>query len=203
MADPYVLILYYSRHGSTEAMARQIARGVAQVEGVEARLRTVPPVSAEVDRPVMPDVPDEGPVYCDEDDLRDCAALALGSPTRFGNMAAPLKYFIDGTSPLWISGALVDKPAGVFTSTASLHGGQEATLLSMALPLIHHGMIYVGLPTLPLSFKPRGRAERLTDPVIGLRVVMRMASFPSTRWLFVRHWDAAWLDSLRRRCRRE
>ena len=146
MADPFVLILYYSRHGSTEAMARQIARGVAQVEGVEARLRTVPTVSAEVDRPVMPDVPDKGPVYCDDDDLRDCAALALGSPTRFGNMAAPLKYFIDGTSPLWISGALVDKPAAVFTSTASLHGGQEATLLSMALPLIHHGMIYVGLP---------------------------------------------------------
>ena len=115
----------------------------------------------------MPDVPDEGPVYCDEDDLRDCAALALGSPTRFGNMAAPLKYFIDGTSPLWISGALVDKPAGVFTSTASLHGGQEATLLSMALPLIHHGMIYVGCLTLPLSFKPRGRAERLRTQSLG------------------------------------
>ena len=98
-------------------------------------------------------------------------------------MAAPLKYFIDGTSPLWISGALVDKPAGVFTSTASLHGGQEATLLSMALPLIHHGMIYVGLPYSVPGFKPRGRVERRTDPVIGLRVVMRMASFPSTRWL--------------------
>ena len=146
MADPFVLILYYSRHGSTEAMAMQIARGVAQIEGVEARLRTVPPVSAEVDRHMAPDVPEDGPVYCDEEDLRDCAAVALGSPTRFGNMAAPLKYFIDSTSPLWISGALVDKPAGVFTSTASLHGGQEATLLSMALPLIHHGMVYVGLP---------------------------------------------------------
>lgn len=146
LADPFVLILYYSRNGSTEAMAWQIARGVAQIEGVDARLRTVPPVSAEVDRPVIAEVPDDGPVYCDEDDLRDCAALALGSPTRFGNMAAPLKYFIDGTSPQWISGALVDKPAGVFTSTASLHGGQEATLLSMALPLIHHGMVYVGLP---------------------------------------------------------
>ena len=146
MDQPYVLVLYYSRHGSTEAMARQVARGVAQVSGVEARLRTVPPVSAETDRPQIPDVPETGPIYCDDDDLRHCAALALGSPTRFGNMAAPLKYFIDGTSPLWIGGALVDKPAGVFTSTASLHGGQESTLLSMALPLIHHGMIFVGLP---------------------------------------------------------
>ena len=127
-------------------MARQIARGVSQVPGVEARLRTVPPVSAETERATLPEVPDIGPIYCEEEDLRDCSALALGSPTRFGNMAAPLKYFIDGTSPLWISGALVDKPAGVFTSTASLHGGQESTLLSMALPLIHHGMIFVGLP---------------------------------------------------------
>ena len=146
MEAPYVLILYYSRHGSTETMARQIARGVSQVPGVEARLRTVPPVSAETERATLPEVPDTGPIYCEEEDLRDCSALALGSPTRFGNMAAPLKYFIDGTSPLWISGALVDKPAGVFTSTASLHGGQESTLLSMALPLIHHGMIFVGLP---------------------------------------------------------
>ena len=146
MEAPYVLILYYSRHGSTETMARQIARGVSQVPGVEARLRTVPPVSAETDRATLPEVPDTGPIYCEEEDLRHCSALALGSPTRFGNMAAPLKYFIDGTSPLWISGALVDKPAGVFTSTASLHGGQESTLLSMALPLIHHGMIFVGLP---------------------------------------------------------
>jgi NAD(P)H dehydrogenase (quinone) len=143
---PYVLILYYSRHGSTETMARQIARGVSQVPGVEARLRTVPPVSAETDRATLPEVPDTGPIYCEEEDLRHCSALALGSPTRFGNMAAPLKYFIDGTSPLWISGALVDKPAGVFTSTASLHGGQESTLLSMALPLIHHCMIFVWLP---------------------------------------------------------
>ena len=146
MEAPYVLILYYSRHGSTETMARQIARGVSQVVGVEARLRTVPPVSAETDRATLPEVPQTGPIYCEEEDLRHCSALALGSPTRFGNMAAPLKYFIDGTSPLWISGALVDKPAGVFTSTASLHGGQESTLLSMALPLIHHGMMFVGLP---------------------------------------------------------
>lgn len=146
MSDPYVLILYYSRHGSTEAMARQVARGVSQVKGVEARLRTVPAVSAETERPVLADVPVEGPVYCDHEDLSGCAALALGSPTRFGNMAAALKYFIDSTSSLWISGALIDKPAGVFTSTASLHGGQESTLLSMALPLLHHGMVYVGLP---------------------------------------------------------
>lgn len=146
MEAPYVLILYYSRNGSTEAMARQVARGVSQITGVEARLRTVPPVSSETERPQSSEVPDAGPVYCEEDDLRDCAALALGSPTRFGNMAAPLKYFIDGTSPLWISGALVDKAAGVFTSTASLHGGQESTLLTMALPLIHHGMLFVGLP---------------------------------------------------------
>ena len=146
MEAPYVLILYYSRHGSTETMARQIARGVSQVVGVEARLRTVPPVSAETDRATLPEVPQTGPIYCEEEDLRHCSALALGSPTRFGNMAAPLKYFIDSTSPLWISGALVDKPAGVFTSTASLHGGQETTLLSMALPLIHHGMMFVGLP---------------------------------------------------------
>jgi len=143
---PYVLVLYYSRHGSTEAMAKQVARGVAQVDGVEARLRTVPGVSAETERPVADDVPDDGAVYCEPDDLRECAALALGSPTRFGNMAAPLKYFIDGTSAMWLGGELVDKPAGVFTSTCSLHGGKETTLLSMALPLLHHGMVLVGLP---------------------------------------------------------
>lgn len=145
-SSPYVLVLYYSRHGATEAMAKQVARGVAHVEGVEARLRTVPPVSAETERPVIDDVPEQGATYCSEDDLRNCSALALGSPTRFGNMAAPLKYFIDGTSAMWLGGDLADKPAGVFTSTASLHGGQEATLLSMALPLMHHGMVLMGLP---------------------------------------------------------
>ena len=132
---PYVLVLYYSRHGSTEAMAKQVARGVAQIDGVEARLRTVPGVSAETERPVVDEVPDDGAVYCEADDLRECAALALGSPTRFGNMAAPLKYFIDGTSAMRLGGELADRPAGVFTSTASPHGGQETTLLSMALPL--------------------------------------------------------------------
>ena len=146
MTDPYVLILYYSRHGSTEAMARQVARGVSHVKGVEARLRTVPAVSAETERAIIADVPDEGPVYCDHEDLSGCAALALGSPTRFGNMAAALKYFIDSTSSMWISGALIDKPAAVFTSTSSLHGGQESTLLSMMLPLFHHGMLLMGVP---------------------------------------------------------
>ena len=126
-------------------MAAQVARGVSRVAGVEARLRTVPPVT-ERTRELMASVPEDGALYCEEDDLRHCAGLVLGSPTRFGNMAAPLKHFIDQTSGLWMSGALVDKPAGVFTSTSSLHGGQEATLLSMMLPLLHHGMVLVGLP---------------------------------------------------------
>lgn len=126
-------------------MARQVARGTESVSGMEARLRTVPPVSAATEASLEP-VPDRGPPYCEVDDLRDCAGLVLGSPTRFGNMAAPLKYFIDSTSDLWLSGALIDKPAAVFTSTASLHGGQESTLLSMQLPLLHHGMLIVGLP---------------------------------------------------------
>lgn len=144
MSAPYILVLYYSRHGATAEMARQIARGVEQ-GGLEARLRTVPAVSAEC-AAVAPEVPAEGAVYATLDDLKQCAGLALGSPTRFGNMAAPLKHFLDGTSNLWLSGALVGKPAGVFTSTASLHGGQESTLLSMLLPLLHHGMLVCGLP---------------------------------------------------------
>lgn len=145
MSTPFVLVLYYSRHGSTEAMARQVARGVEQVAGIEARLRTVPAVSAESEA-VADNIPDTGPLYCEHDDLSECAGLVLGSPTRFGNMAAPLKYFIDSTSSLWLSGAMIDKPAAVFTSTASLHGGQESTLLSMMLPLLHHGMAVLGLP---------------------------------------------------------
>ncbi|MEO5344158.1 MAG: NAD(P)H:quinone oxidoreductase [Gammaproteobacteria bacterium SHHR-1] len=140
----YVLVLYYSRHGSTRAMARQIALGIESA-GLEARLRSVPEVSA-VCEAVAPKVPDAGAPYASEDDLRHCAGLALGSPTRFGNMAAPLKHFIDGTSPLWLSGALIGKPAAVFGSTSSLHGGQESTLLSMMLPLLHQGMILLGLP---------------------------------------------------------
>ncbi|MFF7709591.1 NAD(P)H:quinone oxidoreductase [Pseudomonas sp. NPDC007930] len=144
MSEPYVLVLYYSRHGATAEMARQIARGVEQA-GLAARLRTVPAVSADCEASA-PEVPNEGAVYASLDDLAGCAALALGSPTRFGNMAAPLKYFLDGTSNLWLTGALVNKPAAVFTSTASLHGGQESTLLSMLLPLLHHGMLITGLP---------------------------------------------------------
>jgi NAD(P)H dehydrogenase (quinone) len=144
-AAPYVLVLYYSRHGATARLAEQVAVGVDSVRGMGARLRTVPAVSA-VCESSEPDVPVAGALYCEEDDLRNAAGLVLGSPTRFGNMAAPLKYFIDGTSSLWLSGALIDRPAGVFTSTASLHGGQESTLLGMMLPLLHHGMVFCGLP---------------------------------------------------------
>ena len=144
MAPPYILVLYYSRHGATAAMARQLARGV-EAAGLVARLRTVPPVSPDTEAS-LPDIPDDGPLYCSIDDLAHCAGLALGSPTRFGNMAAPLKYFIDQTSALWLGGDLIGKPAAVFTSTSSLHGGQETTLLSMALPLLHHGMVLAGLP---------------------------------------------------------
>lgn len=145
MANPYVLILYYSRYGATFAMAQQIARGVEQVTGMEARLRTVPAVSTTVEA-TEPAIPDSGAIYCTEDDLKNCAGLILGSPTRFGNMAAPMKYFLDGTSSLWLNGDLVNKPAAVFTSTASLHGGQESTLLSMMLPLLHQGMVITGIP---------------------------------------------------------
>ena len=144
MSAPYILVLFYSRNGSTSEMARQIARGIEQ-GGLEARLRTVQAISAECEA-VAPAIPDEGAMYASLDDLKNCSGLALGSPTRFGNMAAPLKYFLDGTSNLWLTGALVGKPAGVFTSTASLHGGQESTLLSMLLPLMHHGMLVTGLP---------------------------------------------------------
>jgi NAD(P)H dehydrogenase (quinone) len=145
VSERWILVLYYSRGGATEAMARQVARGVELVSGVSARLRTVPPVSADCEER-LPEVPDDGPLYCELDELRDCAGLVLGSPTRFGNMAAPLKYFLDQTSGIWLSGAMIDKPAGVFTSTSSLHGGQESTLLSMMLPLLHHGMLIAGLP---------------------------------------------------------
>ncbi len=140
-----VLILYYSRYGATAEMARHIARGVGEVNGMQARLRTVPPVST-VCEATESDIPDSGAPYATEQDLLDCDGLLLGSPTRFGNMAAPLKYFLDTTSRLWISGALIGKPAGVFTSTSSLHGGQETTLLSMMLPLLHHGMLIAGVP---------------------------------------------------------
>ena len=142
---PEILILYYSRHGATAQMARHVARGVEQIEDMTARLRTVPAVSTECEA-VAPSTPDAGAPYATLRDLTDCIGLALGSPTRFGNMAAPLKYFIDTTSSLWISGELVNKPASVFTSTSTLHGGQESTCLSMMLPLLHHGMILLGIP---------------------------------------------------------
>lgn len=145
MSQPWVLILYYSVGGSVAAMAGRIARGVERVPGIEARLRTVPPVSP-VCEATAPAVPERGAVYCTEADFAGCSALALGSPTRFGNMAAAMKYFLDGTAAQWLSGSMVDKPAGVFTSTATLHGGQESTLLSMLLPLLHHGMLFCGLP---------------------------------------------------------
>ena len=143
--SPYILVLYYSRNGSTRDLALQIARGVEAVGGIEARIRTVPSVSPDTEQS-QPDIPNDGAIYCTTEDLAQCAGLALGSPTRFGNMAAAMKYFLDGTSALWLSGALVNKPACVFTSTASLHGGQESTLLSMMLPLLHHGMVIAGLP---------------------------------------------------------
>jgi NAD(P)H dehydrogenase (quinone) len=140
-----ILVLYYSRQGSTAALARQVCRGIEAVPGMQARLRTVAPVSATTER-LDPSVPNEGPPYATHDDLVQCCGLILGSPTRFGNMAAPVKFFLDGTSALWISGALEGKPAAVFTSTQTLHGGQESTLLSMMIPLLHHGMYLVGLP---------------------------------------------------------
>ncbi len=140
-----VLVLYYSVHGATARMAQLIARGVEESGVTQARIRTVPRVSANCEA-TEDTIPDAGPPYVEAEDLRQCAALALGSPTRFGNMAAPLKYFVDQTSDLWLSGHLAGKPAAVFTSAASLHGGHETTLLSMMLPLLHHGMVLVGLP---------------------------------------------------------
>jgi len=145
MSAPYVLILYYSQGGSVATMAQQIAFGVDTVPGIQSRLRTVPAVSP-MSEASLPGVPGQGAVYCTEADFAGCSALALGSPTRFGNMAAAMKYFLDGTAAQWFSGAMINKPAGVFTSTASLHGGQESTLLSMMLPLLHHGMLLCGLP---------------------------------------------------------
>lgn len=140
-----VLVLYYSHHGSVRELARHIARGIEQTPGIAARLRTVPRIST-VCEATESSVPDDGAPYVEARDLEECIGLALGSPTRFGNMAAPLKYFLDSTGGLWLQGALVGKPAAVFTSTNSLHGGQESTLLSMMLPLLHHGMMILGIP---------------------------------------------------------
>ncbi len=140
-----ILVLYYSLHGNVAKMARHVARGVEEIEGLQARLRTVPKVSTVCEASESA-VPAEGPPYVEPRDLEECAGLVLGSPTRFGNMAAPLKYFLDGTADAWLSGTLAGKPAGVFTSTSTLHGGQETTLISMMLPLLHHGMVVLGLP---------------------------------------------------------
>ena len=163
-----ILVLYYSPGGTTAEMANVIARGIEQVEGMQARIRTVPPVSA-VSEQVEDAIPGSGPLYATNDDLEQCNGLVMGAPTHFGNMPAALKHFIDNTSPLWMSGALAGKPAGVFTASTSLHGGQETTLLTMMLPLLHHGMLIVGLPYTQVELfrtstggTPYG-ASRLTD----------------------------------------
>ena len=145
MDSSYVLVLYYSRYGATEKMAQLLARGIEQVTGMEAKVRTVPSVSANSEA-TEPEVPIDGAIYCSEEDLKNCSGLIIGSPTRFGNMAAALKHFLDGTGAIWASGSLIDKPVATFTSTSSLHGGQETTLLTMAIPLIHHGMVFCGIP---------------------------------------------------------
>lgn len=142
---PEILVLYYSRGGSVARLARHVARGVGEVEGMSARLRTVPPV-APTTQVASPPEPEDGAPYVERADLAECAGLLIGSPTRFGNMAAPLKHFIDGLGPEWASGTLVGKPAGAFTSTSTMHGGQESTLLSMLLPLLHHGCVVAGIP---------------------------------------------------------
>lgn len=141
-----ILVLYYSRHGSTAQLARRVAAGVDEVDGMQARLRTVPELVAAAGAVAAPEVPETGPPYVSLEDLNECRGLILGSPTRFGNMAAPLKHFIDSTATQWLNGTLSGKPAAVFTSTSTPHGGQESTLLSMMLPLLHHGMVLVGLP---------------------------------------------------------
>jgi len=143
-SNPYILILYYSRNGHVKMLAEQIAQGV-EAAGLEGRLRTVPAVST-VCESTAEDIPESGDIYCSETDLAACSGLLLGSPTRFGNMAAPLKYFLDSTANLWLNGSLINKPAGVFTSTSSLHGGQESTLMTMMLPLLHQGMVVAGVP---------------------------------------------------------
>lgn len=144
MSRPYALILFYSRSGNVAALAKEIAHG-CEAAGLEAKRRTVPPVSAQTEA-VLPAVPDNGAPYCTVDELRHASALALGSPSRFGNIAAPLKYFLEQHTELWLEGALIGKPAGVFTSSSTMHGGQESTLLSMMIPLLHHGMLITGIP---------------------------------------------------------
>ena len=170
-----ILIVYYTRHGATAELARHAARGVESVAGCTAKLRTVPPVSAENERPVKA-VPESGAPFATLDDLRRCDGLLLGSPTRFGNMAAPLKYFLDGTSSLWLDGSLSGKPAGVFSSSTTLHGGQESTLITMSIPLLHHGMMILGVP-----FTERAINQTRTGGTpYGATHVAGMASQPAT-----------------------
>jgi NAD(P)H dehydrogenase (quinone) len=168
-----ILVVYYSRHGATAELARHAARGVETVAGCTATLRTVPPVSAESERPVKA-LPDAGAPYATHDDLRRADGLLLGSPTRFGNMAAPLKYFLDGTSSLWLDGTMSGKPAAMFSSSQTMHGGQESTLLTMAIPLLHHGMMVLGLP-----FTERGINQTRTGGTpYGATHVAGMAAQP-------------------------
>jgi len=170
-----ILIVYYSRHGATAELARHAARGIESIAGCTATLRTVPPVSAESERPVKP-VPESGAPYATNDDLRRADGLLLGSPTRFGNMAAPLKYFLDGTSSLWLDGTLAGKPAGVFSASQTMHGGQESTLLTMAMPLLHHGMLWLGLPFTERSLNQ----TRTGGTPYGATHVSGMATQPGT-----------------------
>ena len=176
-----ILVVYYSRNGSTAELARQVCRGIDSVPGASSKLRTVPPVSAESEGPAKP-IPSSGPPYASLEDLRQADGLILGSPTRFGNMAAPLKYFLDCTSSLWLSGALAGKPAGVFTSTQSMHGGQETTLLSMMLPLLHHGMYLVGIPYTEQSLNETraGGSPYGASHVSGLQVGPALAEHEKT-----------------------
>ncbi len=164
-----ILVLYYSRHGSVQSLAKLVARGIESVSNCTAVLRTVPAISANTEATEEP-IPDHGDPYVNQEDFAHCDGLLLGSPTRFGNMAAPLKYFIDQTAPLWIAGALVDKPGGVFTSTSSMHGGQESTLLTMMVPLLHHGMIITGIPFAgtPLSSTQTGGTPYGASHVAGV-----------------------------------
>jgi NAD(P)H dehydrogenase (quinone) len=179
-----ILVLYYSRYGSVHNLARQIGRGVDSVDGIAARLRTVPAVST-VCETTAPAVPPGGAPYAEASDLEECVGLALGSPTRFGNMAAPMKYFLDSSSPQWLSGALSGKPAAVFTASSSQHGGQESTLLSMMLPLLHHGMFIVGLPYSEpdLSTTPDGGTPYGASHVAGSDGVTQLSE-PEARLAF-------------------
>ena len=178
--EPYILVLYYSKYGTTRQMARAIATGIEQT-GVKARLRTVPEV-ASVTTAIAPSIPLEGELYATTDDLQDCAGLALGSPTRFGNMASPMKYFWDQTATIWLSGALQGKPACVFTASGSMHGGQESTLLTMMIPLLHHGMLLMGIPysEVALSQTQRGGTPYGASHVSGTEHDQPMSSDEKT-----------------------